>query len=76
MEGKDFSKFKKNLSDVLIATICPIGKKIKDLNNEKNYLSQILRDGASKANLIAEKNLKKIKKIVGFVTNWIEWFIS
>ena len=27
--GKDFSKFKDNLSDVLIATICPIGKKIK-----------------------------------------------
>ncbi len=69
MKGKDFSKFKNYLSDALVARICPIGKKIKDLNNDKNYLSQILREGASKANLIAEKNLNKIKKIVGFVTN-------
>ncbi len=29
MEGKDFSKFKNELSDVIISTICPIGKKNK-----------------------------------------------
>ena len=32
MAGKDFSKFKNELSEALIATICPIGKKIKELN--------------------------------------------
>ena len=67
MKGKDFSKFKTDLSDALVAKICPIGKKIKDLNNDKSYLLQILREGAVKANSIAEKNLKKIKEIVGFV---------
>ena len=30
MAGKDFSKLKKQLSDALIATICPIGRKIKE----------------------------------------------
>ena len=31
MTGKDFSKFKDKLSEVLVETICPIGKKIKEL---------------------------------------------
>ena len=30
MAGKDFSKFKNELSDALVATICPIGKKLKN----------------------------------------------
>ena len=67
MEGKDFSKFKKNLSDVLIATICPIGKKIKELNKDKSQLLNILKNGAEKAKIIADKNLKEIKEIVGFI---------
>ena len=67
MEGKDFSKFKKNLSDVLIATICPIGKKIKELNKDKSLFLNILRNGAEKAKIIADKNLKEIKEIVGFI---------
>ena len=67
MSGKDFSKFKDNLSDALIATICPIGRKIKDLSKDRRYLSKILQDGSTKARNIAEKNLSKIKEIVGFI---------
>ncbi len=67
MSGKDFSKFKENLSDVLIETICPIGKKIKDLKNDKSYLLKILNEGSFKAREIADKNLSKIKKILGFI---------
>ena len=67
MEGKDFSQFKKKLTDVLIATICPIGKKIKELNKDKVQLVSILREGSVKAKKIAGKNLKEIKEIVGFI---------
>ena len=67
MSGKDFSKFKETLAEVLIGIICPIGKKIKDLNNDKSYLIKILEDGSSKARNIANKNLNKIKEIVGFI---------
>ena len=67
MAGKDFSKFKENLSEELINTICPIGKKIKDLNNDKSYLLKILKEGSSRARNIAESNLNKIKEIVGFI---------
>ncbi len=67
MEGKDFSKFKNKLSDALIATICPIGKKIKQLNKDKAQLVNILSEGTKKAKVIASKNLKEIKEIVGFI---------
>ena len=67
MAGKDFSKFKNEFSDVLISTICPIGKKIKDLKKDKSYLLKILKEGSNKARKIAEKNLNKIKEIVGFI---------
>ena len=67
MNGKDFSKFKENLSDALISTICPIGKKIKDLNKDKPYLLKILKEGSNRARKISEHNLNKIKEIVGFI---------
>ena len=44
MAGKDFSKFKNELSEALVATICPIGKKIKELKNDSKYLMGILKE--------------------------------
>ena len=67
MSGKDFSKFKEKLTEVLIDTICPIGKKIKELNKNKDYLINVLKTGSSKAQKIAQKNFNEIKEIVGFI---------
>jgi len=67
MKGKEFSKFKNDLSDALVATICPIGKKIKNLKNDQPYLLKILHEGTEKANFIAKQNLDKVKEIMGFV---------
>jgi tryptophanyl-tRNA synthetase len=67
MEGKEFSKIKNDLSDALVATICPIGQKIKNLKNDQSYLLKILHEGTERANSIAEKNLDKVKEIMGFV---------
>ena len=67
MAGKEFSKFKEILSDALIATICPIGKKIYELKKDKTYLVKILNEGSNKARKIADNNLRKIKQIVGFI---------
>ncbi len=67
MGGKNFSDFKKKFSEALVETVCPIGKEIKKLLDDKNYLVEILRKGSEKANLKAEENLKKIREIVGFL---------
>jgi len=64
--GKNFSKFKEKLSEVLVEKIKPISIEIKKLLNDQSYLDKILLDGAERANLIAAKKIKKIKEIVGF----------
>ncbi len=64
--GKNFSKFKENLSQVLIDKISPISNEINKLLNEKMYLEEILSEGCKKANEIASKKIKKIHEILGF----------
>ena len=65
-EGKNFSSFKDNLSELLVETIVPIGKKIKDLLKDEQYLDKILDKGAEKANNLATKKVSKMKNLVGF----------
>ena len=65
--GKSFSEFKKNLGVLLVEKICPIGKEIIKLKTDKNFLKKILEDGTIKASVIANSNLREIKKIVGLV---------
>jgi len=67
MHGKEFSYFKDKLSDVLIETICPVGKKIKELMDDRTYLEALLKKGQEKASKKAEENLKKIREIVGLL---------
>ena len=64
--GKNFSKFKENLSNILVEKIEPISLEIKKLIDEESYLDEILLQGVEKADLIASKKLKSIKEIVGF----------
>ncbi len=63
--GKNFSTFKSKLSESIIEKICPIGKEIKKLLRDTNYLYKILVKGSKKADFIAKNNLKEIYEIVG-----------
>ena len=64
--GKNFSEFKENLAQVLVDKILPLSLEIKKLLNEKDFLDQILFEGAQKANDMASKKIKEIHKIMGF----------
>jgi tryptophanyl-tRNA synthetase len=64
--GKDFSSFKEKLSEILVEKITPISSEIKKLLNDTKYLDEILLEGSIKANKIASKKIKEIKKLVGF----------
>ena len=67
MAGKDYSFIKNQLADLLISTICPIGKEIIKLMDDKAYLLKILKKGTEKANIKAEENLKNIREKVGLI---------
>jgi tryptophanyl-tRNA synthetase len=65
-KGKQFSEFKEKLSEVLIEKIEPISKEVKKLLKDEKYLDEILLKGSEKADKIASKKVKEIKKLVGF----------
>ncbi len=67
VSGKEYSFLKTKLSEILISEITPIGKEIQKLLNDKSYLTQILKKGSEKANIIAEENLKNIREKVGLI---------
>jgi len=67
VKGKDYSYLKNKLSEVLIEVICPIGKEIKNLLEDKNYLEKILKEGTEKARILAVDNLKEVRNVVGFI---------
>ena len=67
MSGKEYSFLKKELADLLISEITPVGKEIKKLLDDKAHLEQILKKGKEKANIIAEENLKIIREKVGLI---------
>ncbi len=65
LNGKSFSDLKNLISEILVQEIEPIGKKINELLKDKDYLDKILLEGSIKANNIAEKKVKELKKIIG-----------
>ena len=67
VKGKDYSYLKNKLSEVLVEVICPIGKEIKNLLEDKIYLETVLREGAEKARNVAVYNLKEIRNVIGFI---------
>ena len=64
--GKNFSDLKSQLAEVLSSKISPISDEVKKLINDQNYLDEVLADGANKAEEIAGKKIKEMKKIIGF----------
>jgi tryptophanyl-tRNA synthetase len=67
IKGKDYSYLKNKLSEVLVEVICPIGKRIKNLLEDKSYLEKVLKEGTEKARHLAVHNLKEVRNVVGFI---------
>ena len=67
VKGKNYSYLKNKLSEVLIEVICPIGKEIKNLLEDKTYLEKVLKEGTKKASDLAVHNLKEVRNAVGFI---------
>ncbi|RST70296.1 tryptophan--tRNA ligase [Candidatus Aquarickettsia rohweri] len=59
------SEFKEYLANIIIKNICPIHKEAIKILEDKKYLEQIIKDGIIRAKAIAEKNISKVKQIIG-----------
>ncbi|MEQ1789784.1 MAG: tryptophan--tRNA ligase [Rickettsiales bacterium] len=63
----NFSAFKKLLTEVAVDHLAPISKKIRELLEDTSYIDQVLKDGAQRADEIAEKTMSEVKELVGFL---------
>ncbi|MGM0559475.1 MAG: tryptophan--tRNA ligase [Pseudomonadota bacterium] len=66
-EGAQFSQFKKDLTDLAVSRLGPIGEEMKRLFTDNEHVDAVLRDGAERANAIAEPVIRECKDLVGFL---------
>jgi tryptophanyl-tRNA synthetase len=66
-QNSNSAQFKKSLTEVAIEHLSPITAYMRDLLNNTDYIDQVLKDGAERANMIASKNMREIKDMVGFL---------
>lgn len=65
--GEGFGKFKPALADLVVERIAPIGAELRRLEADPGFLRGVLLDGAARAAAVAEKTVREVKEIVGFV---------
>ena len=63
--GKGFGAFKPALAEVVIETMAPVSRRLRELMADKAQIDIVLDAGAARASLLAEPILAETKKIVG-----------
>ncbi len=65
--GKGYADLKRDVADIIIEELTPVQEKVKTLLSDKKYLEEIYKNGAQKANYVANKTLRKMHKKIGLI---------
>ena len=65
--GKGYGDFKKAVAEAVVEELRPIRAKYDELSKSKDYLEQLCRQGAERADRISSKTLSKVYKKLGFL---------
>ena len=65
-DGKGYGEFKLAVGESVASILKPIQDKQADLLKNKDYVDNIIKTNAEKANYVAMKTLRKVQKKVGF----------
>ena len=65
--GKEFAKFKEDLSALVIEKMTPISKEMEKLMDDQSYIDSIIKNGKEKASKIADSVLHDVYEVIGFV---------
>jgi tryptophanyl-tRNA synthetase len=65
--GAQFSRFKPALADLAVAKLAPIADEMRRLLADPGHIDAILKDGAARADAIAQPVLANVKQVLGFV---------
>lgn len=65
--GQNFADFKRELTDLAVAVLAPIGSETRRLMADERYVDGILRQGAQAAQAITAPVLRQVYDLVGFL---------
>lgn len=65
--GQQFSAFKPALAELAVEVLAPINAEMRRLTGDPCHIDAILKDGAERAAVIAERTMADVKRIVGFI---------
>lgn len=65
-DGKGYGDFKTAVGEEVVRVLKPIQERVKELEKDKEYIDQVIKNNAEKANYYAGKTLRKVQKKVGF----------
>ena len=65
--GRGYGDFKKDLAEIVVGFVTPFRDRTFELLEDRAQLDAVLRDGAARANAVAERTLADVYDRVGFV---------
>ncbi|MDO9417731.1 tryptophan--tRNA ligase [Pararhizobium sp.] len=65
--GQQFSVFKPALIELAVSVLAPITDEMRRLMDDTSHIDGILRDGGERARARAEKTMREVRDIVGFL---------
>jgi len=65
--GQNFSEFKKALTDLAVEKLGHVGQEMQRLTNDPGYVDSVLKNGAERADAIAQPVLQEVYETVGFL---------
>src|SRR5699024_3595224 len=63
-EGKGYGDFKKDLVEIVVDSLAPIKSRYEEIRHSQELLA-VLREGAGKADAIAQESMKRVKDHFG-----------
>ena len=67
--GQQFSAFKPALADLAVDRLAPIAAEMRRISADTTYVDGVLRDGAERAEVIAEATMKGVREIIGLLND-------
>lgn len=66
-KGVGYGTFKNAVAEAVVEELRPIQEEFVKISKDKAFIDDVLKEGAEKANNMANKTLRKVKKKIGFI---------
>ena len=66
-DGKGYGGFKAAVAEAVVECLRPVQARYADLRGDEAALAQVLREGAGRASVVADRTLRRVHEALGFI---------